>query len=75
MDLQIALDRMPMASALDLVARISTRVDWIEAGTSMIKRYGCAGLIELVDAADPTPVLADLKTVDDAEFELGMVYD
>ncbi|WP_396899042.1 orotidine 5'-phosphate decarboxylase / HUMPS family protein [Mycolicibacterium sp.] len=75
MELQIALDRMPAATALDIVAAVAPHVDWIEVGTSMIKRDGAAFLAAVADAAGETPVLADLKTADDARWELTMAYD
>lgn len=75
MELQIALDRMPAATALDIVAAVAPHVDWIEVGTSMIKRDGAAFLAAVADAAGDTPVLADLKTADDARWELTMAYD
>lgn len=51
MELQIALDRMPAATALDIVAAVAPHVDWIEVGTSMIKRDGAAFLAAVADAA------------------------
>jgi 3-hexulose-6-phosphate synthase len=75
MELQIALDRMPSAAALDVAAAVAPHVDWIEVGTSMIKRDGAAFLRAVVAAAGDTPVLADLKTADDAAWELAMAYD
>jgi 3-hexulose-6-phosphate synthase len=75
MELQVALDRMPSAAALDVVASVAPHVDWIEVGTSMIKRDGAAFIRAAVAAAGDTPVLADLKTADDARWELTMAYD
>lgn len=75
MELQIALDRMPAATALDIAAAVAPHVDWIEVGTSMIKREGAAFLTAVAAAAGDTPVLADLKTADDARWELTMAYD
>jgi len=75
MELQIALDRMPTATALDVVAAVAPHVDWIEVGTSMIKRDGAAFLAAVSRAAGDTPVLADLKSADDARWELTMAYD
>lgn len=75
MELQVALDRIPLRRAVDVAAAIAPDVDWVEVGTSLIKQYGVAGLREVVAAAGTTPVLADLKTVDDVEFELALAYD
>ena len=75
MQLQIALDRLPLDRAIELAATVAPHADWVEMGTSMIKSFGAAGLTGVVQAAAPTPVLADLKTVDDVRFELDMAYD
>jgi 3-hexulose-6-phosphate synthase len=75
MELQIALDRIPLARALDVTAAIAQHVDWIEVGTSLIKHYGMDGVRAVVEAAAGVPVLADLKTADDAMFEFTLAYD
>ena len=75
MDLQIALDRLPLAQAVTLTRTVAPHVDWIEVGTSIVKQYGMAALQAVVEAAGRVPVLADLKTVDDVRFELSMAYD
>ncbi len=75
MQLQIALDRIPLDRAVALAATVAPHANWVEMGTSMIKSFGTAGLTAVVEAAAPTPVLADLKTVDDVQFELTMAYD
>lgn len=74
MDIQVALDRIPLDRALTLTAEVAPLVDWVEVGTSMIKQYGLAGLEQVVAVAASTPVLADLKTVDDARFELELAH-
>lgn len=75
MELQIALDRIPLAHALDVTTAVAPHADWIEVGTSLIKRYGVDGLAAVVAAAAGTPVLADLKTADDAAYEFTLAYD
>jgi 3-hexulose-6-phosphate synthase len=75
MELQVALDRIPLPTAVELTTAIASLVDWIEVGTSMVKQYGRNGLEAVVEAAGGTPVLADLKTVDDVRFELALAYD
>ena len=75
MELQIALDRIPLAHALDVTRSVAPLADWIEVGTSLVKRYGDDGLAQVVDAAGGTPVLADLKTADDAAYEFALAYD
>jgi 3-hexulose-6-phosphate synthase len=74
MEIQIALDRIPLDRAVDITHRVADRVDWIEVGTSLVKEFGQAGLREVVAAAGSTPVLADLKTVDDVAFEFALAF-
>ncbi len=73
--LQIALDRIPLDRAEAITDQVRGSADWIEVGTSLIKRYGMAGVVRIVAAAGDTPVLADMKTVDDARTEMTMAAD
>ncbi|WP_328708250.1 orotidine 5'-phosphate decarboxylase / HUMPS family protein [Microbispora hainanensis] len=75
MELQVALDRMTLDRAAELAGLVAPHADWIEVGTSLIKRYGTAAVAAVVDAAGGVPVLADTKTADDAATELGMCFD
>jgi 3-hexulose-6-phosphate synthase len=75
MELQIALDRISLDQAVRVTTAIRQHVDWIEVGTSLIKAYGMDGVRAVVQAASGVPVLADLKTADDARFEFTLAYD
>ncbi len=75
MQIQVALDRISLEQAIGIARATALHVDWVEMGTSLIKQYGLAGLQALVAAADPTPVLADLKAVDDVRFEFALAFD
>jgi 3-hexulose-6-phosphate synthase len=75
MQLQIALDRMSLTRALEITTAVAPHVDWIEVGTSLVKRYGMDAVSQVVEAAGGKPVLADLKTVDDAAYEFGLSFD
>ncbi|RCW43201.1 3-hexulose-6-phosphate synthase [Halopolyspora algeriensis] len=75
MRLQIALDRLDLDVATRVAAQVADHTDWIEVGTSLIKRYGMLSVREVVAAAGTVPVLADLKTADDAATEFGMAFD
>lgn len=75
MQLQVALDRIELAAAIGITTETAAHADWIEVGTSLIKRYGMRSVSEIVDAAGGTPVLADLKTADDAATEFGMAFE
>ena len=75
MDIQVALDRIPLERAVRISDAVARHVDWIEVGTSLIKQFGQDAVRRVVDAAGRTPVLADLKTVDDVRFEFGLAFD
>lgn len=72
---QIALDRMPLDRAVELTAAVARDTDWIEVGTSLIKQFGMAAVRSVAEAAEGTPVLADLKTADDAAYEFTLAFD
>lgn len=74
MDLQVALDRLPLDRAVAITEAVASRADWIEVGTSMIKQFGQVGIRAVAAAAQATPVLADLKTADDVRFEFEMAF-
>ncbi|XIE81587.1 orotidine 5'-phosphate decarboxylase / HUMPS family protein [Streptomyces sp. SBR177] len=75
LQIQIALDRIPLERATRIAAAVAPHTDWIEVGTSLIKNYGMESVREIVAAASGVPVLADLKTADDAVFEFTLAYD
>lgn len=74
MELQVALDRIPLDRAVSLTAAVAAHTDWVEVGTSLIKQFGQDGIRRIVAAAGETPVLADLKTADDVRFEFEMAF-
>jgi 3-hexulose-6-phosphate synthase len=73
--LQIALDRIVLDRAEAITKAVCGDADWIEVGTSLVKRYGLAGIARIVDAAGSTPVLADFKIADDARTEVEMAAE
>lgn len=75
MQLQVALDRIELDEAVGIAEVVAPYADWIEVGTSLIKRYGMRSVTEVVACAGNTPVLADLKTADDARTEFGMAFE
>lgn len=72
---QIALDRVPLEQAVDTAVAVAPYTDWIEVGTSLIKEFGMEAVRRVVAAAEGTPVLADLKTADDAAYEFTLAFD
>jgi 3-hexulose-6-phosphate synthase len=75
MELQIALDRIPLARAVEVTRAVAADADWIEVGTSLIKAHGAASIARIAEAADGTPVLADAKIADDAAYEVALCVD
>jgi 3-hexulose-6-phosphate synthase len=75
LQIQIALDRMPLARAVDLTRRVAPCADWVEVGTSLVKEFGMSAVRAVVEAAGGVPVLADLKTADDAAYEFGLAFE
>ena len=51
MDIQVALDRMPLDAAVHLAALVATSTDWIEVGTSLVKQFGEEGIRQIVEAS------------------------
>ncbi|MGH3444013.1 MAG: orotidine 5'-phosphate decarboxylase / HUMPS family protein [Nocardioidaceae bacterium] len=74
MQIQVALDRVPLERATEITGAVAGLVDWVEVGTSLVKEFGRAGIEAVVSAATETPVLADLKTADDVRFELDLAF-
>lgn len=74
MEIQIALDRIPLERSVALARDVAPHADWVEVGTSLVKQFGQAGIEAVVAAAGDTPVLADLKTADDVRFEFEMAF-
>ncbi|MHA6805122.1 orotidine 5'-phosphate decarboxylase / HUMPS family protein [Salinifilum ghardaiensis] len=75
MQLQVALDRIALDEAVRIAGATAPHADWVEVGTSLIKRYGMRSVSEVSAAAGEVPVLADLKTADDAATEFTMAFD
>ncbi|MCZ8514482.1 orotidine 5'-phosphate decarboxylase [Paenibacillus filicis] len=74
MNLQLALDRMSIPEAVAMAERVSPYIDWIEAGTSLIKEFGMAGIHALKTAFPEKVIVADMKTFDNAKYEFELCY-
>lgn len=73
MKIQLALDRMSIEKAKDVISETEASIDIVEMGTSLLKDFGLNGLDELRKTYKG-PLLVDLKTVDEAEYEFSQVY-
>lgn len=83
MKIQVAVDLLDTAKALNLASRIQvacergeldSRSVILEAGTPLIKYHGVIFLTNIKLAAPSLPLLADLKTVDVAQLEFELAY-
>jgi 3-hexulose-6-phosphate synthase len=75
MKIQLALDRLKIAEAIDLAKKVEDSVDWIEVGTSLIKEFGVSSIKELKSAFPNKTIVADVKTNDNARYEFEMCFD
>ncbi len=71
--LQIALDELNLDRALQYAKEgVAGGVDWLEAGTPLIKAAGLDAVRELKKAFPQKVVVADMKTMDTGAFETEM---
>ncbi|ULT57545.1 orotidine 5'-phosphate decarboxylase [Neobacillus drentensis] len=75
MKIQLALDRMGIADAIELTRKVADSIDWIEVGTSLIKEFGIVSVKELKQAFPEKTVVADIKTIDNARYEFEMCFE
>ncbi|MEH7418774.1 3-hexulose-6-phosphate synthase [Neobacillus drentensis] len=75
MKIQLALDRMEIAEAIELTRKVEDSIDWIEVGTSLIKEFGVVSVKELKQAFPAKTVVADIKTIDNARYEFEMCFE
>jgi 3-hexulose-6-phosphate synthase len=65
--LQLALDTPDLVHELDLVGKVGTYVDQIEAGTPLLIREGIRAVREVRRRYRGRPVVADIKVIDAGE--------
>lgn len=74
MNIQLALDRLTIEQAIRVAAPISSYMDWMEVGTSLIKEFGMKSVRALKHAYPDHIIVADVKTFDNAIYEFEMCY-
>ncbi|MDM8214450.1 orotidine 5'-phosphate decarboxylase / HUMPS family protein [Enterococcus hirae] len=74
MKLQAAIDRVDLADAVVLAAKLNT-ADIVEVGTSLIKDYGLEAVREIKKVIGTSQLLADIKTIDEGEYEFRQFFD
>lgn len=70
MKLQLALDLVNIPEAKELVKEVEDHIDVVEIGTPIIKIEGLKAVREMKEAFPNLEVLADLKTMDAAAYEV-----
>jgi 3-hexulose-6-phosphate synthase len=74
MYIQLALDRMTVAEAIQMASMVKDQIDWIEVGTSLIKEFGVSSVQQIKAAFPEKVVVADIKTIDNAAYELDLCF-
>jgi len=75
MNIQLALDRMDIAEAIELTKKVEDSIDWIEVGTSLIKEFGVKSIKEIKQAFPNKQIVADIKTIDNARYEFELCFE
>ncbi|KAA6474341.1 3-hexulose-6-phosphate synthase [Bacillus swezeyi] len=70
MKLQLALDLVNIPEAKEVVKEVEEHIDIVEIGTPIIKIEGLKAVKEIKEAFPGLQVLADLKTMDAAAYEV-----
>lgn len=73
MKLQLAVDRVTIEEAKRIINEVEPFVDIIEIGTSLFKDYGLEALKQIRKTCQK-PILADIKTIDEGEYEFRQIY-
>lgn len=76
MKLQLAIDRVSIERAVDIISQTQHKADIVEIGTSLIKEYGLAGGVQKIRRIFPDQtLLVDLKTADEGEYEFRRAFE
>jgi len=71
MKLQLALDLVNIPQAIEVVSQVADHVDVVEIGTPVVINEGLRAVKELKEAFPNVTVLADLKIMDAAGYEVS----
>lgn len=74
MKLQLAVDRVSIEKAIEIIREAQDYIDIIEIGTSLIKDFGLESVKRIRQAFPDKVILADIKTVDEAEYEFEAIF-
>lgn len=73
--IQVALDLVKLEKAVDIASRVAEYVDYIEAGTPLIKVEGMKSVSLLKRKFPSKKIIADLKTMDTGYLEASLAYE
>lgn len=74
MKLQVAVDRVSIEKAIEIINEVKDHADIVEIGTSLIKDFGLESVRRIKGEFPNLKILADIKTVDEAEYEFEAIY-
>jgi len=72
--IQVALDLIDIKDAIDIASKVLDYVDYIEAGTPLIKTLGLKSVELLKKNFGDKVVVADMKTMDTGYLEASLAY-
>ena len=75
MKIQLAIDRVSIEKAVEIVDETKDYVDIIEVGTSLIKDFGMDSLRNIRAKYKNKCILADMKTIDEGEYEFKAAFE
>lgn len=75
MKLQLSMDMVRTAAALDMVEKVHDVIDIVEVGTPMIVREGMAPVMAIREKYPQAVILADTKIVDGGEIEAADAFE
>lgn len=75
MKIQLAIDRVSIEKAVEIVDETKDYVDIIEVGTSLIKDFGMESLRSIRRKYKNKCILADMKTIDEGEYEFKAAFE
>ncbi|MFD1171187.1 3-hexulose-6-phosphate synthase [Oceanobacillus picturae] len=70
MKLQLALDLVNIPEAIELVSEVQDSIDIVEIGTPIINKFGHEAVRKIKEAYPSLTVLADVKIMDAAGYEV-----
>lgn len=75
MKIQLAIDRVSIERAKEISREASPYIDIIEVGTALIKDFGMASIKEIKEAFPEKIILADIKTIDEGDYEFRAAFN